>query len=226
MNGSPTPAGTSGGPRLAETYEAARGAILAAADDADVEATAFPHPLPGRLGEEFAIDVLTIGPADADSVLMLVSGTHGVEGYAGLRTATVVARRTRRQPPDVPRRHRARAQPGRFLVGSTGERGQRRPESQLHRLDRRHPRTNDGYGDIADLLVPIDWDVDTQSHHDRGASRVAGEVGLDRFQEIVERRTVRPSDRDLPRRFDGPVWSHRWLASHLAEMVGPARRSA
>ena len=74
---------TAAGPRLADTYGAARDAVLAAGQRAGAEATAFPHPTPGRLGEELAIDVLTIGPADAESVLLVVSGTHGVEGYAG-----------------------------------------------------------------------------------------------------------------------------------------------
>ena len=74
---------TSAAPRLAATYGEARAAILAAGLRAGADTTAFVHPSPGRLGEELAIDVLTMGPHDADSVLVIVSGTHGVEGFAG-----------------------------------------------------------------------------------------------------------------------------------------------
>jgi hypothetical protein len=43
----------------------------------------FPHPERGPDGGALATDVTRIGPADAETVLLLVSGTHGVEGFCG-----------------------------------------------------------------------------------------------------------------------------------------------
>ena len=44
-------------PRLAATYDEARKAVAAAGARAGMDATSFPHPSPGRGGEELAIDV-------------------------------------------------------------------------------------------------------------------------------------------------------------------------
>ncbi|UXY52970.1 M14 family metallopeptidase [Pseudomonas tohonis] len=41
------------------------------------------HPLPGRDGEQLAVDVARHGPADAANLLVISSGCHGVEGFCG-----------------------------------------------------------------------------------------------------------------------------------------------
>jgi hypothetical protein len=41
------------------------------------------HALFGPDGEPLAIDVARLGPADARATLLVISGTHGVEGFAG-----------------------------------------------------------------------------------------------------------------------------------------------
>jgi hypothetical protein len=43
----------------------------------------FQHPERGPDGGALATDVARIGPCDAETVLLLVSGTHGVEGFCG-----------------------------------------------------------------------------------------------------------------------------------------------
>lgn len=47
------------------------------------ERYAFEHPLTGPQGEALATDVLYQGPSDAESVLVTISATHGVEGFCG-----------------------------------------------------------------------------------------------------------------------------------------------
>ena len=44
---------------------------------------AYDNPNLGPSGEALACDVLTFGPDDASNVLVLVSATHGVEGFCG-----------------------------------------------------------------------------------------------------------------------------------------------
>jgi len=43
----------------------------------------FPHPMPGPTGEALRTLACRIGEPDALDVLSIVSGTHGIEGYAG-----------------------------------------------------------------------------------------------------------------------------------------------
>jgi hypothetical protein len=64
-------------------YATARTKFLAAAAAAGATLTEIDHPLNGRLGEKLAVDLAWLGPADARSVLVTVSGTHGVEGHYG-----------------------------------------------------------------------------------------------------------------------------------------------
>ena len=213
---------TSAAPRLAATYGEARSAILAAGVRAGADATAFVHPSPGRLGEELAIDVLTMGPDDADSVLVIVSGTHGVEGYAGSALQRWWLDRSADARPDGVRVTVVHAL---NPVGFSWVRRVNEDNVDLNRnfVDWSSPPRNDAYADIADLLVPTDWDAATQETTTAALLEAAGDVGLDRFQEIVS-----GGQYDHPTGIfhggSGPVWSHRWLASHLPEIVGSASR--
>ena len=68
----------------------------------------YVHPVArGVQGEELAIDVATLGRADAPNVLLLTSATHGVEGFcgSGCQLNPAARRRTRRRGPG--RRHSA-----------------------------------------------------------------------------------------------------------------------
>ena len=43
----------------------------------------YEHPLPGRHGETLSTDLARIGKKNAQTVLLVQSGTHGIEGYCG-----------------------------------------------------------------------------------------------------------------------------------------------
>lgn len=64
-------------------YPEARSKFLDAAKAAGASLSSYVHPERGPDGGELATDVAWIGPADAAGVLVLVSGTHGVEGHCG-----------------------------------------------------------------------------------------------------------------------------------------------
>ncbi|MEO6564771.1 MAG: DUF2817 domain-containing protein, partial [Casimicrobiaceae bacterium] len=69
---------------FAATYVEARDRFLAAATAHELAVRS--HLLPGfrgAAGEDLAIDVACMGPADADALLLLTSGTHGAEGFCG-----------------------------------------------------------------------------------------------------------------------------------------------
>lgn len=65
-------------------YFEARTKFLRAAAARGLRHTAYLNPhAKGPNGEDLTIDVAVLGPARAKSGLLVISGTHGVEGYAG-----------------------------------------------------------------------------------------------------------------------------------------------
>jgi len=65
---------------FADSYAEARATFRAALATAP---RAYANPNPGPEGEDLACEAAWIGPEDATRVLVLVSATHGVEGYCG-----------------------------------------------------------------------------------------------------------------------------------------------
>lgn len=64
-------------------YDEARDKFLHAAATAGARLRHWPHPLKGPRGEALATDSAWLGPDDAPRVLVVISATHGVEGFAG-----------------------------------------------------------------------------------------------------------------------------------------------
>ena len=65
------------------TYAKARVKFLEAAATAGTRIESFNHPLPGREGEQLAMDVALDGDANSERLLIVSSACHGVEGYCG-----------------------------------------------------------------------------------------------------------------------------------------------
>lgn len=66
-------------------YATSRRAVLAAAESHGATTSRHAHPRRGPTGEELTTDVARLGPppGKARAVVLLLSGTHGVEGHAG-----------------------------------------------------------------------------------------------------------------------------------------------
>ena len=64
-------------------YATARRNFLEAVEAAGGTVESYVHPSLGPSGDELATDVALLGSPHATNVLVLVSGTHGVEGLAG-----------------------------------------------------------------------------------------------------------------------------------------------
>lgn len=65
------------------SYAEARSKFLDAAKSAGAALSAYKHPELGPDGGALTTECAWIGPRDAQAVLVLVSGTHGVEGFCG-----------------------------------------------------------------------------------------------------------------------------------------------
>jgi len=71
-------------PDFPASYAQARERFLAAARARGARIESFENPAgPGLDGEVLAADVAVLGPSDARDVVLIQSGTHGVEGYCG-----------------------------------------------------------------------------------------------------------------------------------------------
>jgi len=68
---------------FAPSYAEARRAFLAAAEQCRAQVVSHPISRRGARGEELAIDAAYLGPGNPESLIVVTSGTHGVEGFAG-----------------------------------------------------------------------------------------------------------------------------------------------
>ena len=64
-------------------YAEARGKFLDAAKGAGARLAHYENPSRGPAGEALFTDTAWLGPPDAERVLLLISATHGVEGFCG-----------------------------------------------------------------------------------------------------------------------------------------------
>jgi len=206
---------------LTNTYEASRRRFLGAAAAVGADVASRVHPLRGLDDEELAIDVATLGSPDAPSVLLIVSGTHGVEGFTGSALQHHWFE------------HHAAGQPDGLrtvLVHALNPHGfswVRRVNEDNVDLNRNFvdwsnpPPANEDYGGLAQLLVPETWDDDTQQATTLQLLAYAEEVGFPRLQEVVSGgQYTHPTG--VFYGGAGPTWSHRWLVERLHELVGGA----
>lgn len=88
---------------FSSSYAEARDKFLAAANAVGAEVQHWPHPLIGPAGEALACDSAWLGPRSATRVLVVISATHGVEGFAGSGPQIALLQRFGAQalPPDT-----------------------------------------------------------------------------------------------------------------------------
>jgi len=68
---------------FAREYDEARQKFVEAAQACGAQVRHWPHPLQGPRGEALATDSAWVGAEEAARVLVVISGTHGAEGFAG-----------------------------------------------------------------------------------------------------------------------------------------------
>lgn len=69
-------------------YQTQRQRFMTAAEQHNGVVTSYPHPLRGPQGEALYTDVVVIGNPAAQKLMLIISGTHGVEGYYGSESQT------------------------------------------------------------------------------------------------------------------------------------------
>ena len=205
------------------SYGAARAGFLATAANVGARVSSFVHPLTGLREEELAVDVAELGPDDAEPVVLIVSGTHGVEGYCG---SALQHQWLGHWSGGRPRATRVVLVHALNPYGFSWQRRVNEDNVDLNRnfVDWTQPvPANAGYDQIADLLVPTEWTGDEQQRTTDALLGLADEWGFPKLQEaITGGQYAHPTGV-----FYGgtePVWSHRWLRSWCAEQLGAARQ--
>jgi len=156
-------------------YQDARRRFAALTGQAGFTLTSYVHPARrGPAGEELACDVAYRGPTNPASILLVSSGTHGVEGFcgSGCQAALLTDGILDSMPSDA----------GIVLVHALNPYGfawlRRTNEDNvdLNRnfVDHSHARPNPAYDEIHRWLVPEDWD---------GPGRVRAEAEITRYIE-------------------------------------------
>ena len=215
----PPPAG------LALDFATARAAFVEAAAAAGARLAHIPHPLPGPDGASIGADLADLGPADAPDVVLVVSGTHGVEGFAGSALQTRWLEQRPATRPDTVRVV--------FLHAHNphGFAWVRRVNEDNVDLNRNFivwsapAPANPGYDAVADVLVPTEWTEETQTATTTAILDRAGELGFDTLQAHITQGQYRHPT-GVFYGGSGPTWSYDRMAEICADHLGDAERIA
>lgn len=214
-------------PRVArhfsDDYAQARARFLAAAAarGAAVESHVLGD-LRGAAGEELAVDVARIGEPGRARVLVVSSGTHGPEGFAGSAVQHALLH-------DDELLDRARqAQLALLLVHAVNPYGfshLRRTNEDNVDLNRNHidfsraPPVNAAYAELEPLLMPAAWPPGE-------ADARALQAWIDRHGQSRYRKAVTAGQYTSPDGIfyggTGPTWSNRTVRAILREQAGAA----
>lgn len=209
---------------LSRTYGVARNSFQAAATFAGARLSAYAHHMVGPDGEELAVDVAELGPEDADDVVIVVSGCHGVEGYLG---SALQREWLEHHAPSRPEGLRVVMIHALNPVGFAWVRRVDETNVDLNRnfIDwSQPPPDNPRYSEIADLLVPASWSDEEQQRTTTELFDIAGRWGLDTMQAVISGGQYEHPTGVF---YGGsaPVWSHRWLRTWAAQYLGAVRRA-
>lgn len=182
-------------------------------------------PLPGHRGPDggsLSVDTAYLGPERPDKLLVTVSGTHGIEGFAGSACQTRVL---------LGEGLVGAADPtlGFLLVHALNPYGfafQRRVNEEnvdLNRnfVDHDAPPHNDAYDQVHPAL--LDGTGTPSSDFVARLRDLVGSLGLRAFQEAVSHGQYRHDD-GLFYGGIAPAWSHRVLRGIVAEQVAGVPR--
>ena len=145
-----------------KSYQQARQNFLASCDETEF-IRSWQHPLRGIAGEKLYLDLAWYGDRAAAKVLVLISGTHGIEGFcgSGIQAATIATGLHRRANQDVAilmihglnpwgmSHYRRVNEAGVDVNRNFMDFGQPLPDNVLYR-------------DLAQVIVPPEWTLETE----------------------------------------------------------------
>jgi hypothetical protein len=209
---------------FATTYQQARAALLEAAALRGGRLDSLRHPLGGPDGGALWMDVLRFGDPEAQDVLVIASGTHGIEGYAGSAVQTAWLRE--QGPGALP------AGTAVLLIHAVNPWGfaywQRGTENNvdLNRnfIDFQAPApVNTGYAELHPQLMLADWNEAELARVFAAMDAYRARVGEQAFSTAFNGGQYLHADGIF---YGGarPEWSNQALRQMLHRHLGQARR--
>jgi len=178
----------------------------------------------GPKGEELSTDVARIGPKDAENVIFVSSGTHGVEGFcgSGAQVGYLVNGLHRELPKNTALVLIHAINPH----GFAHERRVNEDNVDLNRNFRDHatpPPHNAPYAEIHNILIPADWDGPAREAADTAIAKYIVARGERTFQAAVSTGQWEFPDGLF---FGGKAatWSNQLWRRLIREHAGKAKR--
>ena len=203
-------------------YDKARDAFLTAATAAGAHLQHYACPACGPRGEALHADTAWVGDPSATKVLMVLSGTHGVEGFcgSGFQVHWLRASLHQQLPADTAVLFVHALNP----YGFAWLRRVNEDNVDLNRnyLDwSRPPPENPGYFEIARALLPSRMDGPEAAEADAVLARYRERVGEVAFyRALASGQFIDPLGMFYGG--SGPTWSNRTLHLVMAELLGRA----
>jgi hypothetical protein len=207
-------------------YPEARAKFRDAVREAGGALDAIANPNKGPDGGDLTTDIAWFGPRTAEKVLVMVSGTHGVEGFCGSGA----------QVDWLKRGEAATLPPGlaALLVHAINPYGfawLRRVTEENVDLNRNWldfaeaTPENAGYDELAAAAVPTEWTQETQAAANQALLTYGGQHGPMALQQALSGGQYRHA-KGVFYGGDGPTWARRTQEQIYAGYLGQAGRVA
>jgi hypothetical protein len=209
------------------SYAEARAKFRATAQEAGgaLETIANPNRAPD--GGDLSTDVAWFGPREAERVLVMVSGTHGGEGFCGSGAQIDWLRRgehTTTAPADL----------GVLMIHAINPYGfawlrrvtEENVDLNRNWIDFGQPApANPGYDELADVAVPPTWTEESQRASNRVLRAYAAEHGPMGLQQALSGGQYR-HPKGVFYGGDGPSWARRTQEAIYGAYLGQAGKIA
>ncbi|MEM8767385.1 MAG: M14 family metallopeptidase [Pseudomonadota bacterium] len=207
-------------------YQEGRAKFLALCEDQGFSVTSHRNErAQAPDGSDLFLDLATLGAADASQLLMVFSGTHGVEGYcgSGIQAALLGEGFFRDAGPDLQVALVHAVNP----YGFAHDRRVNEDNIDLNRnfleFGKDTPR-NIGYGDIHKYLVPDAWEGETRKQADTALAQYAKQNGPDALQHAASGGQYTHSD-GVFYGGEAPSWSANTVLSLVKPLAAQATRA-
>ncbi len=207
-------------------YAEARAKFLDAATTAGARLAHYRNPTRGPEGEDLFTDTSWVGPADADRVLLLISATHGVEGFCG--SGVQVGWHQSGLAKDIPDGtavltvHASNPHGFAWLRRVTEENVDLNRNFVDHTAD--YP-SNPAYEDLRDAICPRAWDDAAIAESGAVLNAYAEKHGGFALQEAITAGQYKHAD-GLFYGGNAPTWAAETLREILKKELGKARQVA
>ena len=208
------------------TYAEARAKFVEAAESAGGALERFENPNRGPDGGDLSTDVAWFGPKSAEKVLVMVSGTHGVEGFCGSGAQIDWLRRG--EHATLPTGTAALLVHAINPYGFAWLRRVTEENVDLNRnwIDFKNPApANPGYDELADAAVPPSWTPESQIASSRVLRAYSEAHGAMALQQALSGGQY-SHDRGVFYGGAGPSWARRTQEAIYHAHLGHAGRVA